>query len=184
MALTSSVERELGSTAADFALPDAHGRIHSLDDFAAAKVLIVVFWCNHCPYVKHIKSEFAAFAREYGARGVAIVAINSNDALAYPQDAPDRMLEDAATFGYVFPYLIDAEQHVARAYDAACTPDIYVYDQDRRLAYHGQFDASRPQNEVPVDGRDLRAAVDALLADRSPSAEQTPCIGCNIKWRE
>lgn len=183
MALTPSTAIALGTPAPDFTLPDARGRMVALHDFDDAEALVVVFWCNHCPFVRHIKSEFAAYAREYQQRNVAVVAINANDVEKYPQDAPDRMLEDIERFGYTFDYLLDETQEVARAYHAACTPDIYLFDRERKLVYHGQFDAARPGNEVPVDGRDLRAATDAVLDGREPSADQTPSIGCNIKWR-
>lgn len=183
MALTSSVSTAPGSTVPHFSLPDAHGKHYSLEDFAAAPVLIVAFWCNHCPYVRHIKSAFAAFVKDYQPKGVGIVAINSNDFANYPHDSPEKMREDIEAFDYRFPYLVDESQEVARRFDAACTPDIFVYDGERRLAYHGQFDASRPGNDETVDGRDLRAAVDALLAGACAPREQTACIGCSIKWR-
>jgi peroxiredoxin len=182
MALTASSTISLGTRAPEFALPDASGRIVSLHDFDGQNALIVAFWCNHCPFVKHIKAKFAEFAKEFQARNVAIVAINANDVVNYPQDRPEKMLEDAAEFGFTFDYLIDADQQTARAYHAACTPDIFLFDRDRKLVYHGQFDASRPNNNVPVDGRDLRSATEALLAGRQPVANQVPCIGCNIKW--
>jgi peroxiredoxin len=183
MTLTSSTLHELGSPAPPFSLPAASGRIVSLDDFAAAPALLVVFWCNHCPYVKHIKQAFADFAREYQPKGLAVVAINANDAEAYPQDAPDRMRQDIEQFGYTFDYLIDASQEVARAYDAACTPDFFLFDENRRLAYHGQFDAARPRNDAPVTGSDLRGAADAVLGGCPAPQPQVPSIGCNIKWR-
>jgi peroxiredoxin len=173
----------LGTPAPDFRLPDPAGRLVARDDFAAAPALLVAFLCNHCPYVKHIQAGLAAFAREYAARGLAIVAINSNDFGAYPEDAPARMAEEAKRHGYVFPYLIDETQEVAKAYRAACTPDFFLFDAARRLAYRGQFDASRPGNRVPVTGADLRAAADAVLAGRAAPAEQRPSIGCNIKWK-
>lgn len=183
MVLTSSTDRELGSPAPPFRLPDPDGREVALEDFADAPALLVVFWCNHCPFVKHIKRAFADFAREYQARGLAVVAINSNDADSQPEDAPDRMKADSETFGYSFDYLVDRTQDVARAYDAACTPDFYLFDGARRLAYHGQFDASRPRNDEPVTGADLREAADAVLAGRPAPNQQTPSIGCNIKWK-
>jgi peroxiredoxin len=181
--MTSSKSRELGMRAPRFSLPDVSGRVVSIDDFSASPVLLVVFWCNHCPFVKHIKQGFARFAREYQAKGLGVVAINSNDAVSYPEDRPERMQEDVETFGYTFDYLIDASQAVARAYDAACTPDFFLFDRERKLAYHGQFDASRPRNREPVTGADLRRAADAVLAGRSVPGEQTMSIGCNIKWR-
>jgi len=174
---------DLGTAAPHFALPDTDGRIVRLDDFAAAPALLVMFICNHCPYVKHVRDELARIGREYTARGVGIVAINANDPDAYPQDAPPAMKVERAEAGYVFPYLFDETQEVARAYQAACTPDIYVFDAERRLVYRGQLDDSRPSNGVPVTGGDLRAALDAVLAGEPVSPEQRPSLGCNIKWR-
>lgn len=176
--------RALGTAAPDFTLPDAvSGRMFRLQDFAGSKVLVVLFICNHCPYVKHVRSALAAFARDYLPRGVAVVAINANDVERYPDDSPENMKLEAATAGYPFPYLFDASQAVARSYGAACTPDIFVYDASRRLAYRGQLDDSRPGNGKPVTGADLRAAVEALIAGRAPSPDQKPSIGCNIKWK-
>jgi peroxiredoxin len=183
VALTPSTMLPLGTPAPDFRLPDPSGRLVARDDFAATPALLVAFLCNHCPYVQHVRQGFAAFAKEYAARGLAIVAINSNDFAAYPEDAPARMAEEAARHGYGFPYLVDETQEVARAYRAACTPDFFLFDAQRRLAYRGQFDASRPGNRIPVTGSDLRAAADAVLAGRSAPVEQTPSIGCNIKWK-
>ncbi len=183
MALTPSTMLPLGTEAPDFRLPDPHGKVVARDDFADAPGLLVAFWCNHCPYVEHLRDGFAAFAREYAARGLAIVAINSNDARAVPDDAPPRMAEESARAGYVFPYLVDESQAVAKAYRAACTPDFFLFDGDRRLVYRGQFDASRPGNDVPVTGRDLRAAADALSSGRPVPEEQRASIGCNIKWK-
>jgi peroxiredoxin len=174
----------LGTAAPHFALPDTDGRTVSIDDFAGAPALLVLFICNHCPFVKHVRDELARIGREYTKRGVAIVAINSNDADAYPQDAPPAMRIERDEAGYVFPYLFDETQAVARAYDAACTPDIYLFDGERRLVYRGQLDDSRPGNGVPVTGRDLRAALEAVLAGEPVPAEQRPSLGCNIKWRE
>jgi peroxiredoxin len=173
----------LGTLAPDFRLPDPSGRLVARDDFAGAPALLVVFLCNHCPYVKHVQAGFAAFAKEYAERGLAIVAVNSNDYQEYPEDAPARMAEEAARAGYGFPYLVDESQEVAKAYRAACTPDFFLFDRERRLVYRGQFDDSRPGNRIPVSGRDLRAAADAVLAGRAPAADQKPSIGCNIKWR-
>ena len=183
MALTPSTMLPLGTEAPDFRLPDPHGKFFARDDFAGAPGLLVAFWCNHCPYVKHLRDGFAAFARETAARGLAIVAINSNDARTVPDDAPPRMAEESARSSYVFPYLVDESQAVAKAYHAACTPDFFLFDGERRLVYRGQFDASRPGNDVPVTGRDLRAAADALLAGQPVPDEQRPSIGCNIKWK-
>ena len=183
MARTPSTMLALGTTAPAFRLPDYDGRWHSLEDFAAQPALLVAFICSHCPFVRHLRKEFAAFAREYAARGLAVVAINSNDVVAYPQDGPDAMRAEAAELGYGFPYLLDESQDVAKAYQAACTPDFFLFDASRKLVYRGQFDDSRPGTERPVTGADLRAAVDALLAGRPPVAEQRPSLGCNIKWR-
>ena len=166
-----------------FSLPDTvSGRVVSSGELLG-KPAVVAFICNHCPYVKHIRAELARFGRDCAARGVAMVAVSSNDAATYPDDAPDMMTREARDAGYVFPYLYDESQAVARAFHAACTPDLYVFDRDGRLAYRGQFDDARPKNDAPVTGRDVRAAVDALLAGQRPAATQTPSIGCNIKWR-
>ena len=184
MSLTSSTMLPWGTSAADFRLPDTiSGRTVALADFAKSPVLVVMFLCNHCPYVKHIHTGLAEFGHDYGRKGVGIVAINANDPAQYPDDAPGKMKAEAKSAGYSFPYLYDETQHVAKAYRAACTPDLYVFDRDRRLVYRGQFDDSRPGNNRPVTGADLRAAVDALLAGRMPAADQKPSIGCNIKWR-
>lgn len=183
MARTPSTMVELGTLAPDFSLPDTTGKQVSLSDFQGAPALLVVFMCNHCPYVKHIREEFAAFAREYQAKGLSVVGINANDVANYPDDSPDKMAEEVQTVGYTFPYLYDESQAVAKTYQAACTPDFFLFDQERRLAYRGQFDDSRPRNDLPVTGKDLRAAVDAVLAGESPSPEQTPSLGCNIKWK-
>jgi peroxiredoxin len=181
--MTSSTARELGGIAPDFALPNYDGRIVALGDFATHKALLVVFWSNHCPFVKHIKAAFADFVREYQRKDLGVVAINANDIEAYPDDRPEAMAADAKRFGYTFDYLLDQTQNVARAYDAACTPDFFLFDRGRRLVYHGQFDASRPRNAEPITGADLRAAADAALAGTPVRREQTPSIGCNIKWR-
>jgi len=174
---------ELGIPAPGFALPDTNGKLVSLDDFAAAPALLVAFWCSHCPYVQHIREAFVTFAREYQAKGVAIVAISSNDAGSHPQDGPENMRADVEEFGYTFPYLYDATQDVARTYQAACTPDFFLYDADGLLAYRGRFDAATPGNDTSISGNELRAAIDAVLAGEKPEAEQMPSIGCNIKWR-
>jgi peroxiredoxin len=183
MALTPSTMLELGTKAPPFRLPDPEGRQVSSDDFADAPALLVAFICNHCPYVKHIKEELARFGRDYRDSGLAVVAICSNDTDSHPDDRPEKMAEDAKRFGYVFPYLFDESQEVARAYHAACTPEFYLFDAERRLVYRGQFDESRPGNDRPVTGADLRAAVDAVLAGRPVPSDQKPGIGCNIKWR-
>lgn len=183
MALTPSTMLPLGTPAPEFSLLDTEGRRTRRDDFKGAKGLLVLFICNHCPYVKHINEGLVAFARDYMPKGLAIVAISSNDAAKYPDDAPQKMAEYKIKLGYPFPYLYDEQQLVAKAYRAACTPDIYLFGPDMKLAYRGQFDASRPGNGRPVTGADLRAAADALLAGRPLSAEQAPSMGCNIKWK-
>ncbi len=184
MARTPSTMLPLGTPAPDFRLPDFDGRMHALADFAAAPALLVAFICSHCPFVRHLRPEFAEFAREYSRRGLAVVAINANDVEAYPQDGPDAMRHEAAETGYVFPYLLDETQSVAQAYRAACTPDFFLFDAARRLVYRGQFDDSRPDTGRPVTGADLRAAVEATLAGGTPSPDQRPSLGCNIKWRK
>jgi len=183
MALTPSTMLPLGTPAPDFALPDIDGKIISRSDFHHRPGLLVVFLCNHCPYVIHLRSALAQLARDYQPRDVAIVGINSNDVERYPADSPAKMAAEAKTAGYSFPYLYDADQSVARAYHAACTPDIFLFDATGKLVYRGQFDDSRPGNGRPVTGKDLRAALDALLAGQPVSPHQTPSVGCNIKWK-
>ncbi len=184
MARTESTMLELGTRTPDFSLPDTTGKAVSLNDFADAKGLLVVFMCNHCPYVIHIRDALVEFVKEYQPQGLAVVGINSNDAVNYPDDSPEKMAEAAAEHGFSFPYLYDETQEVAKAYKAACTPDFFLFDGDRKLVYRGQFDDSRPRNEEPVTGVDLRAAVDALLNDDEIPEEQRPSLGCNIKWKE
>jgi peroxiredoxin len=175
---------ELGSPAPDFSLPEpATGRTVSRDDFASAPALLVAFLSNHCPFVKHVAAGLADFADEYRAKGLAMVAICANDAASYPDDSPPKMAQEVERRGYSFPYLFDESQDVAKAFRAACTPDFFLYDATRKLVYRGQFDDSRPSLDVPVTGADLRAACDAVLAGRAPAAEQTPSVGCNIKWK-
>jgi peroxiredoxin len=176
------MELALGAQAPQFQLPDTDGKITSLSDFKDASALLVMFICNHCPYVTHLRAEFVRLARDYQPRGVAIVAINSNDSDTYPADSPEKMKEEKESAGYTFPYLFDRTQEVAKAYRAACTPDFFLFDRDRRLVYRGQFDGSRPDSGTPVTGADLRAAIDDVLAGQKPSEKQTPSIGCNIKW--
>jgi peroxiredoxin len=183
MSLTPSTMVALGTPAPDFALPDTRGALVRRGDFAEAPALLVVFLCNHCPYVVHLRTELADFADEVMARGVAVVGINSNDAERYPADAPAAMRVEAARHRYAFPYLFDESQEVARAYGAACTPDFFLYDGARRLAYRGQFDDSRPGNGLPITGADLRRAVDDVLAGRRPLSDQQASMGCNIKWK-
>ena len=175
---------ELGTPAPDFHLPDSvSGRTVSLSDFRDALALVVVFMCNHCPYVKHIRDQLAVFAGDIQARGVSVVGISANDVSTHPQDGPGPMSDEAREAGYTFPYLYDETQDVAKAYRAACTPDFYLFDQNRRLVFRGQFDDSRPGNDVPVTGKDLRAAVDAVLEGRTVAPDQKASMGCNIKWR-
>lgn len=183
MARTESTMLELGTQAPDFSLPDTNGKQISLADFADAKGLLVVFMCNHCPYVIHLRDALAAFAKEYQAQGLAVVGINANDASNYPDDSPEKMTEEVATQGYTFPYLYDESQAVAKSYKAACTPDFFLFDENNNLVYRGQFDDSRPRNDAPVTGADLRAAVNALLQGDNISADQKPSMGCNIKWK-
>jgi peroxiredoxin len=173
----------LGTTAPEFRLPDPSGKMFSSADFAGAPALLVVFMCNHCPYVKHVQATFTNLAKEYQPKGVAIVGINSNDAENYPDDRPEKMAEEIRSAGYTFPYLYDESQSVAKVYRAACTPDFFLFDRDRRLVYRGQFDDSRPKNGLPVTGSDLRAALDAVLAGRALPAAQKPSVGCSIKWK-
>lgn len=174
----------LGTHAPAFDLLEpATGRTVSLADFDGAQALLVVFLSNHCPFVKHIADGFAAFAREYAQKGVAVVGINANDVARYPDDSPEKMVEEVALRRYDFPYLFDETQDVARAYGAACTPDFFLFDGEGRLVYRGQFDASRPSLDVAVTGADMRAACDAVLEGRAPATDQTPSVGCNIKWR-
>jgi len=173
----------LGTRAPDFSLPDPSGKPVSLSDFADAPALLVVFLCNHCPYVKHVAAGLAQLAADYQPRGVAVVGINANDVDSYPEDSPAKMAEEVKRRGYTFPYLYDATQEVAKAYSAACTPDFFLFDRDRALVYRGQMDAARPGNNVPVTGEDLRAALDAVLAGQPVSAQQRASLGCNIKWK-
>jgi peroxiredoxin len=183
MALTPSTMLPLGTPAPDFQLPDTDGKHFSLASFKDKAALVVVFMCNHCPYVVHIRGGLAQLARDYSAKNVALVGINANDAKNYPVDSPAKMRDEVKTAGYTFPYLYDETQAVAKAYRAACTPDIFLFDRGRRLVYRGQFDASRPGNGIPVTGKDLRAAIDAVLAGKPTSEFQVPSIGCNIKWK-
>jgi thiol-disulfide isomerase/thioredoxin len=181
---TLSTMLTLGTEAHPFSLPEpATGRTVSLDDFADAPALLVAVLSNHCPFVKHIAAGLAAFARDYREKGVAIVGINANDAANYPDDSPEKMAEEVKARGYTFPYLFDESQEVVKAYRAACTPDFFLFDRDRRLVYRGQFDVSRPSLNHPVTGADVRAACDAVLAGETPAADQVPSIGCNIKWK-
>ena len=183
MALTPSTMLALGTNAPDFKLSDTNGKLISLADFKDKTALVVIFMCNHCPYVVHIRSGLAQLARDYAPKNVGIVGINANDAQKYPADSPAKMKDEVVAAGYIFPYLYDETQAVAKAYRAACTPDIFLFDRSRRLVYRGQFDASRPGNGIPVTGKDLRAALAAVLAGKPTSEFQTASIGCNIKWK-
>ena len=182
MPKTESNAITLGTIAPDFVLPDAEGNLHTLAEVKEQPALLVAFISNRCPFVLLIREELAKFARDYQGRGLAVVAINSNDAAAHPEETLQRIGEEVRAVGYGFPYLKDAAQDVAKAYGAACTPDFFLYDRDRTLAYHGQFDDARPGNGKAVTGLDLRTAVDAVLAGQPVEARQTPSIGCNIKW--
>ena len=182
MVKTASTMLPLGSKAPNFSLPNVDGSTVSLADIPADQPLLVTFMCNHCPFVVHIREEYAKFCDEYMAKGLAIVGISSNDVENYPQDGPEEMKAEAASAGYNFPYLYDATQEVAKEYKAACTPDFFLFDKNRELVYRGQFDDSRPGNGVPVTGADMRTACDAALAGEEISTDQKPSIGCNIKW--
>ena len=184
MVKTASTMLELGTSAPEFTLPDTTGASVSLSDYGDAPALVVAFICNHCPFVVHIREALAEFGREYQERGVAIVAINSNDVASHPDDSPEKMAEELASAGYTFAYLYDESQSVAQAYRAACTPDFFVFDGDQRLAYRGQFDESRPESGIPVTGADLRSACDAVLSGQAVAEDQRPSLGCNIKWRD
>ena len=183
MTAVSSTMLNLGTAAPDFSLPDTTGKTVSLADFRDAPALLVVFMCNHCPYVKHLSRALAEFAREYQKKGLAVVGINSNDVSTHPADSPEKMVEEVREVGYSFPYLYDESQEIAKRYRAACTPDFFLFDKDRRLVYRGQFDDSRPGGAAPVTGADVRAAADAVLGGTAPSPEQKASIGCNIKWK-
>lgn len=183
-ATPSTMQMTIGAAAPDFALTDAvTGRTVRRDDYTDAPALLVLFICNHCPFVIHVRDELARIADAYADRGVATVAINANDADAYPQDGPEAMRALARELGWPFPYLFDPSQEVAKAYGAACTPDIFLFDGEGRLFYRGQLDSSRPSNDIPTTGKDLRGAIEALLAGEAPPDEQRPSLGCNIKWR-
>jgi peroxiredoxin len=184
MALTESTMLELGTTAPDFALTDVvTGNIVRRDDFRGKKALLVLFICAHCPYVKHIEAGLAALGKDYASQSIGIAAISSNDITTHPDDSPANLKRQAQRLGFVFPYLYDETQAVAHAYKAACTPDIFLFDDSFRLVYRGQFDSSRPGNGVPVTGKDLRAAIDLVLAGKPVPTNQRPSIGCNIKWK-
>jgi peroxiredoxin len=184
MSLTPSTMLPLGTKAPDFSLPDViSGRTLSLADFDSNDALLVMFICRHCPFVKHLQDALSRFGRDYDGKNLGIVAISANDVSEYPEDRPESLKEMAGSLGFTFPFCYDESQKTAQAYDAACTPDFFLFDRERKLIYRGQFDDSRPGNDVPVTGKDLRAAVDALLTGRPVSPEQKPSIGCSIKWK-
>jgi len=183
MVLTPSIMQELGMKAPDFTLPDSAGERYSLADFSIGKGLLIIFMCNHCPYVQHIRRKLVEKIREYQEQGVTVVAINSNDFAAYPDDNPQNMELDAQKHGYTFPYLVDERQQVAKAYGAACTPDFFLFDTKQKLVYRGQFDSARPGNSETVTGADLSSAIGQLVAEKPVPREQRPSMGCNIKWK-
>ena len=173
---------DLGTTLPPFRLRDINGKAVTSNDFGGSRGVLVAFICPHCPYVRHVRAEFARLAKEIQDRGISVIAINSNDATAFPDDGPDGMRKEVNEVGYTFQYLVDDTQEVAKSFRAACTPDFFLFDSQRRLVYRGQFDDSRPKSEVPVTGKDVKAAVDALLAGTPIPADQRPSLGCNIKW--
>ncbi len=183
MSLTPSTMLALGTSAPAFSLPDTEGNQVTLESFKGNKGLLVLFICNHCPYVIHIREELAKLGIEYQKKGIGICAINSNDVSTHPDDSPDKMKDEVQSAGYTFPYLYDESQAVAHSYKAACTPDIFLFDAQQKLIYRGQIDDSRPGTGIPVSGRDLREALDALLNNQPISEIQKPSIGCNIKWK-
>ncbi len=183
MVQTPSTMVPLGTKAPFFRLPDTTGKMVSLDDFQDAPAMLVIFMCNHCPFVVHVRDELARLAKEYQEKGVAIVGINANDVDNYPDDNPEKMAEHVEKFGYTFPYLYDETQEVAKAYHAACTPDFFLFDKEKKLVYRGQLDGSRPGNNVPVTGEDLRAALNAVLEGKPIPENQNPSLGCDIKWK-
>ncbi len=182
MVKTASTMLPLGTKAPDFSLVNVDGQVVSLGDFEEASALLMIFMCNHCPFVQHLADELASLAREFQAQGVGVVGINSNDVSTHPGDSPEQMVHAVEERGYTFPYLYDENQQVAKAYQASCTPDFYVFDGDLNLVYRGQFDDSRPDLNIPITGSDLRAALAAVLAGQPVSSMQKPSIGCNIKW--
>ena len=183
MARVASTMLPLGTEAPPFSLPSCDEGLVSLDALPDSPGLLVMFLCPHCPFVQHVRDALAEFVRDYQARGLAVIAINSNDIEQFPDDSPEKMAEEAKEVGYTFPYLFDESQEIAKAYQAACTPDFFLFDGDQKLVYRGQFDGSRPTNGVPVTGEDLRSAVDAVLEGRPVPTAQAPSLGCNIKWK-
>ncbi len=184
MVRTVSTMLPLGTAAPAFSLSDTDGNVVSLSDFKGRKALLVIFMCNHCPYVKHVADQLKLLTDEYMQHNVGVVGISSNDAVVYPDDSPEAMAKEKAERGYNFPYLFDADQSVAIAYNAACTPDFFLFDAEMKLAYRGQLDSSRPKTDTSVTGEDLRGAIDEVLVGRRPTENQKPSLGCNIKWKE
>jgi thiol-disulfide isomerase/thioredoxin len=184
MVETPSSMVPLGTTAPDFSLPDTvSGKMMSLDELKSEQATVVMFICNHCPFVKHVQEQLVELAYDYGPKGVSFIAINSNDVNSYPEDSPDNMKKVAELLGYGFPYLYDETQDVAKAYKAACTPDFYIFNGELELVYRGQLDDSRPGSTIPVNGEDMRASLDNILAGEPVSPQQRPSVGCNIKWK-
>lgn len=185
MALTPSNMMPLGTRAPEFSLPDVvSGNTISLKDVESGKATVIMFICNHCPFVKHVNTQLVELANDYMPKGISFIAISANDATNYPQDGPDEMKKTAHEQGYPFPYLYDETQEVAKSYEAACTPDFFVFDGDMKCVYRGQLDDSRPSNDIPVTGKDIRTVLDQLISGHQVSVEQKPSIGCNIKWKE
>ncbi|MEC7501204.1 MAG: thioredoxin family protein [Planctomycetota bacterium] len=184
MVKTESTMLPLGSTAPPFSLTNVDGQVVTIEDFSDSRALLVMFICNHCPYVIHVAEQLAVLGNEYMQKGVGVVAISANDVSTHPADSPEQMVREAEDRGYPFPYLYDEDQSVAKAYRAACTPDFFVFDQNKQLTYRGQLDDSRPESGIPVTGTDLRAALDATLAEEPVPDPQKPSLGCNIKWIE
>jgi len=184
MSLTPSVMLPLGTVAPPFELPDTvSGKVLTLDSLKSSVATLIMFICNHCPYVKHVNEQLVSLAKDYQAENVSFIAISSNDIVNYPQDSPEKMKETSAQVGYTFPYLFDETQEVAKAYEAACTPDFYLFDPDLKLAYRGQLDGSRPGNNLPVTGEDIRKALDCVIDKKEVPQRQIPSVGCNIKWK-
>jgi len=183
MVETASTMLKLGSIAPEFSLPDTHGKTVTRDTAMGEKGLLMIFMCNHCPYVIHLREELARLGKDYIAKGFGVIAINANDVFTHPDDSPEKMVQEVKDSGYTFPYLYDETQEVAKAYQAACTPYFFLSDEDKKLVYRGQLDSSRPGNNQPVTGEDLRSAMDALLKGESISGQQIPSMGCNIKWK-
>jgi len=184
MSLTPSTMLELGTSAPDFTLPSADGKLYTLSNQTINKGLLVLFKCNHCPYVIHIREQLVKKIRDYQKQGIEVVSINSNDFTEYPDDSPEKMAVATKEFGFTFPYLVDEQQQAAKAYKAACTPDFFLFDSNKTLVYRGQFDSARPGNTTPVTGKDLTMAIDEMLAGKNITVNQRPSMGCNIKWKK